>query len=83
VVGASWVQAELTTRLGEDGWTAALVAALIASLIGVGVAAVYLVRFAAELTRNTRGERSNHAFTALLFAAAAAGAVYGILALAG
>ena len=79
---ACWVQAELDGRFGPGSWTILQLASFVAALTAVGVAAVYLVRFAAELARNTRGERNNHAFSALVFAATAAGAVYGILALA-
>jgi len=78
----SWVQAELQGRFGAGSWSFLQVAAFIVVITAVGAVAVYLVRFAAELSRNTRGERSNHAFSALVFAATAAGVVYGILALA-
>jgi len=79
-VAACWLQAQVDGRIGSGPLPQVMV--LIAGLAAVSVAAVYLVRFAAELTRNTRGERSNHAFSALVFAATAAGVVYGILALA-
>jgi len=80
---ACWLQAEIESRFGSAPWTLLRVISFVAGLAAVGVGAVYLVRFAAELTRNTRGQRDNHAFSALVFAATAAGVVYGILALTG
>lgn len=77
-----WVQGELDGRFGPQPWTALQVFAFVAGLAAVGVGAVFLLRFAAELTRNTKGGRSNHAFGALVAAATSVGVVYAILALA-
>jgi hypothetical protein len=78
---ACWMQAELDGRFGPEPWTTLQVLCSVGGAIALGIGAVFLVRFAAELTRNTKGEQSNHAFSALVGAAAAAGVVYAILAL--
>jgi type IV secretory pathway VirB6-like protein len=78
---ACWVQVALGGRFGPEPWTSLQVLCSVGGAAAVGIGAVCLVRFAAELTRNTNGERSNHAFSALVGAAMAAGVVYAILAL--
>ena len=78
---ACWVQDALGGRFGPEPWTTLQVLCSVGGAAAVGIGAVCLVRFAAELTRNTKGERSNHTFSALVGAAMAAGVVYAILAL--
>jgi hypothetical protein len=79
---AVWVQGELDSRFETEPSSTLPLLSVVVGLTAVGIGAVYLVRFAAELAGNTKGERSNHAMSALVFAATAAGVVYAILALA-
>ena len=67
-------------RAGPGSWSVLQHLGYLAMLISIGAGVVLLVRFAAELSRNLRGERDNHAFTALVLAGGAAAAVYGLLA---